>query len=53
MVSCPVIVVLMLERRVVRCVHCDEDVTSNILVTVHISHHPTLQYHNYKQDRKP
>jgi hypothetical protein len=26
MVSCPVIVVVMLESRVVRCVHCDEDV---------------------------
>jgi hypothetical protein len=34
MVSCPVMVVMMLESRVVRCVHCDEDVASNILVTV-------------------
>jgi hypothetical protein len=25
MVSCPVIVVMMLESRVVRCVHCDEE----------------------------
>jgi hypothetical protein len=25
MVFCPVIVVMMLESRVVRCVHCDED----------------------------
>jgi hypothetical protein len=25
MVFCPVIVVVMLESRVVRCVHCDED----------------------------
>jgi hypothetical protein len=51
------IVVVMLESRVVRC---DEDVASNILVTVHTSctvhtsHHPTLQHHNnYKQYRKP
>jgi hypothetical protein len=34
MVFYPVIVV-MLEIRVARCVHCDEDVASNILVTVH------------------
>jgi hypothetical protein len=27
MVSCPVIVVMMLESRVVRYVHCDEDVS--------------------------
>jgi hypothetical protein len=33
MVSCPVIVVVMLESRVVRCVHCDEDVASNISST--------------------
>jgi hypothetical protein len=31
----PVIVVMMVESRVVRCVHCDEDVASSILVTVH------------------
>jgi hypothetical protein len=36
MVSCPVIVVMMLESRVVRCVHCDGDVACNILVTVSI-----------------
>jgi hypothetical protein len=27
-VFCPVIVVVMLESRVARCVHCDEDVAS-------------------------
>jgi hypothetical protein len=30
------IVVVILESRVVRSVHCDEDVTCNILVTVHV-----------------
>jgi hypothetical protein len=34
MVFCPVIVVVMLESRVARCVHCDEDVAFSILVTV-------------------
>jgi hypothetical protein len=37
MVSCPVVVVMMLESRVVRRVHCDEYVASNILVTTRLS----------------
>jgi hypothetical protein len=35
MVFCPVVVVVMLESRVVRCVHCDEDVASHPRHSVH------------------
>jgi hypothetical protein len=36
MISCPVVVVMMLESRVVRCVHCDEDVAKHYLINVTI-----------------
>jgi hypothetical protein len=42
MVFCPVIVVVMLESRVARCVHCDEDVACNILVTTTITGQKTI-----------
>ena len=45
-VVCPVVAVVMLKSWVARCVHCVENVASNILHTLHTSCHPTLQHHN-------
>jgi hypothetical protein len=50
MVFCPVIIVVMLESRVARCVHCDEDVACNILVTVIVKNlHETYQRRMYSR----
>jgi hypothetical protein len=39
MVSCPVVAVVMLESRVARCVHCEEEFALTPC-------NPTLQHHN-------
>jgi len=49
-VVCPLVAVVMLESRVVRCVHCVENVAclrqATFSTQCHTSYHPSLQHQN-------